>query len=194
MFERGRVDNLAEQSAVPVEIALADGTAAKGKMLVPVGKSVADALNGTGSFIEFEPYGGDKSYLAKAQLASVRLVGVPKAPNLQARLVDLDGFDPHRVLGLQAGASREEVRAAYFALAKALSPRPLRDRRAARGGARLPGRHGAPHQCRPRRAGGAAEETGRAGGADLHDGGAVEPAQYRWCVSRGSYGELSRSS
>ena len=91
-------------------------------MFVPVGKSVADALTGTGSFIEFEPYGGDKSYLAKAQLASVRLVGVPKAPNLQARLVDVDGFDPHRSRGLQAGASREEVRAAYFALAKFYHP------------------------------------------------------------------------
>jgi hypothetical protein len=122
MFERGRVDNLAEQSAVPVEIAFADGTAAKGKMLVPAGKSVADALNGTGSFVEFEPYGGDKSYLAKAQLASVRLVGVPKAPNLQARLIDVDGFDPHRILGLSVGAGREEVRAAYFALAKAYHP------------------------------------------------------------------------
>jgi DnaJ domain len=122
MFERGRVDNAQERSAVPVEIALADGTAAKGKMLVPVGKTVADALNGTGSFIEFEPYGGDKSYLAKAQLASVKPVGVPKAPNLEARLVDLDGFDAHRILGLQAGAGREDVRAAYFALAKAYHP------------------------------------------------------------------------
>jgi hypothetical protein len=122
MFERGRVDNLAEQSAVPVEIAFADGTAAKGKMLVPVGKTVADALNGTGSFIEFEPYGGGASYLAKAQLASVRLVGVPKAPNLEARLVDPDGFDPHRILGLSVGAGREEVRVAYFALAKAYHP------------------------------------------------------------------------
>ena len=122
MFERGRADNLAEQSAVPVEIAFADGAAAKGKMLVPVGKTVADALNGAGSFIEFEPYGGDKSYLAKAQLASVRLVGVPKVPNLEARLADPDGFDPHRVLGLSLGAGREELRAAYFALAKAYHP------------------------------------------------------------------------
>jgi hypothetical protein len=122
MFDRNKVDNIPEQTAVPVEIGFADGTAAKGKMLVPVGRSVADALNGTGSFVEFEPYGGDKSYLAKAQLASVRLVGVPKAPNLQARLLDVDGFDPHRILGLSAGAGRDELRAAYFALAKAYHP------------------------------------------------------------------------
>jgi hypothetical protein len=122
MFERNRVDNVPEPNAVPVEIAFADGTAAKGKLLVPMGKTVADALNGTSSFIEFEPYGGDKSYVAKAQLASVKLVGVPKAPNLEARLVDLDGFDPYRILGLPAEASRDEVRTTYFALAKTYHP------------------------------------------------------------------------
>jgi hypothetical protein len=122
MFERNRIDNLPETSAVPVEIGFTDGTAAKGKLLVPVGKSVADALNGASNFVEFEPYGGEKSYVAKAQLASVKLVGVPKLPNLEARLVDLDGFDPHRILGLTAAASREEVRGAYFMLAKAYHP------------------------------------------------------------------------
>jgi curved DNA-binding protein CbpA len=47
---------------------------------------------------------------------------VPKAANLGARLSDPDGFDPHAVLGLAAGASREEVRQAYFRLAKAYHP------------------------------------------------------------------------
>ena len=47
---------------------------------------------------------------------------VPKAPNLGARLSDPDGFNPHVVLGLTAGASREEVRQAYFTLAKAYHP------------------------------------------------------------------------
>jgi len=122
MFERNKIDNVPETSAVPVEIALTDGTIAKGKVLVAMGRSVADALNGTGSFVEFEPYGGEKSFVAKAQLASVKLVGVPKAPNLKARLADPDGFDPHRVLGVPAGASREDMRAAYFALAKAYHP------------------------------------------------------------------------
>ncbi len=122
MFERNKIDNVPETSAVPVEIALTDGTIAKGKLLVAMGRSIADALNGTGSFVEFEPYGGEKSYVAKAQLTSVKLVGVPKAPNLKARLADPDGFDPHRVLGVPAGAGREEMRAAYFALAKTYHP------------------------------------------------------------------------
>jgi hypothetical protein len=94
----------------------------RGKLLVPQGRSVGDALNGPGAFIEFAPYGEDSRFLAKAQLASVRPVGVPPVPNLQARLADVAGFDPHRVLGVSVGASREEVRQAYFALAKAYHP------------------------------------------------------------------------
>jgi hypothetical protein len=120
MFERNRVDSISD--GVPVEITLADGEAIKGKLMVPPGKTVADALNGTGAFIEVEPYGGERMFLAKAHLATVRPVGVPRGVNLQARLADADGFDPHRILGLAVGATREEVRAAYFALAKAYHP------------------------------------------------------------------------
>ena len=121
MFDRNRIDNVPEPSSVPVEIGFADGAVAKGKLLVATGKTVQDALNGPGAFVEFEPYGGERSFIGKAQLASVKLVGVPKVPNLQARVADHD-FDPHRILGLMAGASREEVRAAYFALAKTYHP------------------------------------------------------------------------
>jgi len=122
MFDRNRIDNLPEPSVVPVEVALVDGTITRGKLLVPVGKSLAEVLNGAGGFIEFEPYGGERGFLAKAQLASIKPVRVPKAANLGARLSDPDGFDPHAVLGLAAGASREEVRQAYFRLAKAYHP------------------------------------------------------------------------
>jgi len=122
MFERNRVDNLPEPSAVPVEIALADGAIVRGKLLVPAGKTIADALNGGGGFIEFAPYAGERCFLAKAQLASVKPVGVPSVPNLGARLSDAGGFDPHAVLELAAGASREEARQAYFRLAKDYHP------------------------------------------------------------------------
>ena len=47
---------------------------------------------------------------------------MPKAPSLGARLKDVDGFDPHAVLRIDHGASRDEVRHAYFALAKAYHP------------------------------------------------------------------------
>ena len=47
MFERTKVDNAPEPSAVPVEVVLADGTLTKGKLLVSAGKTLSDALNGT---------------------------------------------------------------------------------------------------------------------------------------------------
>ena len=159
--------NVPEPNAVPVEAALADGTTARGKVLVPMGKGLADVLNGVGGFVEFEPYGGERGFLAKAQLARVTPVGVPKPPNLGARLSDAGGFDPHVVLGLTAGASREELRG-LFPARQGLSPRPLRHRRAARGGARLLRRHGAPHQCRLCRPRGAVEKAGGTGRARLY--------------------------
>ena len=122
MFERSRIDNVPDLTAMPVEAAFADGTMARGKLLVPATKSIADVLNGPGAFLEFEPYGGERSYIAKAQLASIKMLGVPKLPNLTARLKDLDGFDPFAVLGVKPGATREEIRQAYFALAKAYHP------------------------------------------------------------------------
>jgi hypothetical protein len=122
MFDRNRTDHVPEPGSIHVEVALADGTIARGKLLVPMGKGLADVLNGPGGFIEFEPYGGVRSFLAKAQLASVTPVGVPRAPDLGARRADPGGFDPHAVLELTAGASREEVRQAYFRLAKAYHP------------------------------------------------------------------------
>jgi hypothetical protein len=121
MFERTRTDNVPETNAVPVEIALTDGTVTKGKLLVTGTKTAADALNGSGGFVEFEPYGGERSFLAKAQLASVKLVGLPRAHNLNARLRDAD-LDPFAVLGVAAGADRDDIRRAYVGLAKRYHP------------------------------------------------------------------------
>jgi hypothetical protein len=122
VFERNRADNPTEPTAVPVEVGLADGSIAKGRLSVPCGKSVADVLNADGGFIEFEPYGGERVFLAKAQLCRVTPIGVPKAANLAARLNDREGFDPYRVLGVTAASTREQRRQAYVALAKIYHP------------------------------------------------------------------------
>jgi len=122
MFERNRIDNAPEPSAVPVEITFTDDTLAKGKLLMPQGKSVADALNGSGGFIEFEPYGGERRFLAKAEIASLRPVGVPKGGNLKQRLRALDDFDPHQILGVDPVADWEAVRQAYYQLSKVYHP------------------------------------------------------------------------
>ena len=122
MFERNRIDNPPEPSAVPVEAALTDGTTTAGRVLVPVGKSLAEVLNSAGGFIELETYSGERSFLAKARLSWVKPIIVPRGPNLGVRRADPGGFDPYAVLGLTAAASREDVRQAYFRLAKAYHP------------------------------------------------------------------------
>jgi hypothetical protein len=122
MFERSRVDNAPDLTAMPVEATFADGSVVRGKLLVATTKSIGDVLNGGGAFLEFEPYGGERSYIAKAQIASIKMLGVPKLPNLNARLKDYDGFDPYAVLGIKPGATREDIRQAYFALAKTYHP------------------------------------------------------------------------
>ena len=121
MFERNRVDNVPEPSAVPVELTLVDGEGEKGKLLVPAGKLAAEVLNGAAMFVEFEPYGGERRFIAKAQLASVRLVGVPRTQTLGRRSAQ-DGFDPYDILGVSPGTSWDEVRQAYVRLSKAYHP------------------------------------------------------------------------
>ena len=122
MFERSKIENAPDLTAMPVEAVFVDGTIVRGKLLVPTTKTMADVLNGPSVFVEFEPYGGERSYIAKSQVASIKLMGVPRLPNLNARLRDLDGFDPFAVLGVAPGATREEIREAYFALAKSYHP------------------------------------------------------------------------
>lgn len=124
MFERNRIDTAAHQQqvCVPVEVTLEDGDLVRGKFIVPASRTLFDVLNNPGSFIEFEPYGGERSILAKTAVKAVRLVNVPPAQNLGARLRDIDHFDPHTVLGLERGAPFEEVRQAYLKLAKLYHP------------------------------------------------------------------------
>ena len=123
MFERGRIDNRApEPTAVPVEIELLDGSIAKGKLMVSSGHAPLDAINNAGGFVEFVPYAGEARLIAKATIASIKLVGVPRAPNLKPRAGLTDDFDPHFILGVASDSSWEDIRAAYVQLSKAYHP------------------------------------------------------------------------
>ncbi len=121
MFERNRPE-ITEQGAVAVEIALDDGSVTAGRLMIPAARSAFDVLNGPALFLEFEPYEGDRRFLAKSALKAVKLLAGAKPQNLAQKARDLDGFDPHTILAVARGAPWDEVRAAYLARAKTYHP------------------------------------------------------------------------
>ncbi len=121
MFERNRVESQ-EQVSVAVEIQLDDGSALAGKLFIAASRSVFDVLNGATLFLDFEPYEGERRLIAKASIKAVKLLAGAKPLNLVQKVRDLDGFEPHGLLGIQVGASWDDVRAAYVARAKTYHP------------------------------------------------------------------------
>jgi hypothetical protein len=123
MFERGRIDNRApEPTGIPVELELMDGTLAKGKLMVASSHAPLDAINNAGGFVEFVPYGAEPRLVSKSTIASIKLVGVPRAPHLKPRAGLADDFDPHAILGIQEDCTWDQIRAAYVQLSKAYHP------------------------------------------------------------------------
>ena len=121
MFERNKVDNAPEPSLTPVELTLTDGATLKGKLAVPAGRTFVETVNGTNAFIEIEPYGEERVFISKSQIATIRLVGVPRPSGL-GRATRGPDFDPHAILGVQPGASWDEVRQAYMQMTKTYHP------------------------------------------------------------------------
>ena len=120
MFNRGGADGA--EGPVCVEIILEDGQELQGKVVVPPGRTLTDVLNGTATFIEFEPIKGERMFIAKSALQAVKPMNMPAAPNLATKALEAGPFDPSAILGVKAGASREEVRQAYLHLAKIYHP------------------------------------------------------------------------
>jgi DnaJ domain len=122
MFERNKVDSLPEQTGIAIEASLDDGRVLKGKVAVPLHRSVNDVLNGSATFLEFEPFDGERQFIAKTQLRAVKIISVGRGPSLQQRLRDADGFEPYTILGLTRAAAWDDVKAAFHRLAKLYHP------------------------------------------------------------------------
>ncbi len=120
MFNRGNSTAAAEP--LSVEIELSDGRELSGTLLVPIGRPLTEVLNGASSFVEFQPLSGERMYIAKSALQSVRPTNVPGRPDLWAGPTQGDNFDPFAILGLKPGSTQEEARTAYLNLAKIYHP------------------------------------------------------------------------
>ncbi len=122
MFERGRGDKATTQGPVAVAITLEDGREFKGRVLIPVGQGLTDVLNGNSSFVEFEPISGERMFIAKSALQSVKPMDVPTVAKLWAGPTEGGDFNPFAVLGVKLGSTREEAHQAYIKLAKIYHP------------------------------------------------------------------------
>jgi hypothetical protein len=120
MFDRSKGE-VTDTSGVSVVLTLTDGTELKGRLAVPGGRAMADILNGTMQFLEFEEYAGARTYLAKHAIGNIRLASPLRGQGLP-RMRDADAFDPYAILGLPLGARFEDVRSAYLAKAKTYHP------------------------------------------------------------------------
>lgn len=121
MFERNRVDN-AEIAGIPVEITTDMGDVLTGRLLIAPARNLAEVLNSALSFLEFEPYGGERIFFAKSALRNVKLIGAGRAPDLGQRVRDMEGFDPHAILGIPRGAQMADAKAAYHARSRVYHP------------------------------------------------------------------------
>jgi DnaJ-domain-containing protein 1 len=119
---RGTGEYVQERHAAHVEIRLSDGTLLKGKLMMAMGKAVADVLNSPSLFLDFESHTGERSYIAKLQVAVLRQLEVARPASLGTRLAAIDDFEPHRILGVEPDAAPEEIRRAYLRLAKGYHP------------------------------------------------------------------------
>lgn len=122
MFERNKIDSSPEQTSVAIEASLDDGRVLKGKVAIPMHKTVYEVLNGTGVFLDFEPFDGERQFIAKSSLRTVRILSTGRGPNLNQRLRDLDAFDPHTILGVPRSSSWDDIKAAFHRLAKVYHP------------------------------------------------------------------------
>src|SRR5688572_30190434 len=75
MFDRGSRERT--EGPVTVQIVLEGGEELQGKLLVPPGRALSDVLNSTAPFVEFEPAEGERMYIAKSALQSVKPTNVP---------------------------------------------------------------------------------------------------------------------
>jgi DnaJ-domain-containing protein 1 len=119
MFERGKGDR---EGPVEVEIALRDGQRLKGKLILTPGRSLPEVLNGTATFVEFQPVDGEHTFIAKSALHCVTPTNVPPTPDLWAGPTQGTTFDPYAILGIDSDSTREQAREAYLELAKAYHP------------------------------------------------------------------------
>ena len=108
--------------SVDVFVTLIDGRELYGALTSGLVASIASALNGEGQFVELCDTSGTSVFISKHQIASVEPASAKgkSVPKLQSSALAHSGW--HHVLGVAPTASYEQVKQAYYALAKQYHP------------------------------------------------------------------------
>lgn len=124
MFERNRIERQPEtdRSSATVEITLEDGSQLSGKVFFPPTRSLGEEINGPTAFLDFEPHGRERIFVLKQSIRVVKTTAIPRADQLNRSIRQAESFNPHAVLKVDEGASRDEVREAYHRLVKIYHP------------------------------------------------------------------------
>ena len=100
--------------SISVEISMLDGSNLSGKLWVPIQGRLTDVLNDDRDFLPVESRDGALIAIAKSAIKQILL---PAAEASTYR-----GNDPHAILGVQEGASPEELKRAYHRLCASNHP------------------------------------------------------------------------
>lgn len=122
MFERLKVDDANQTKDVAVEIMLADDQVVAGNIRVPVQRTVFTVLNSDAGFIDFNPFEGERAFIAKSAVRSVRPLQEISDVSRDALSKRSQSFDPHAILEIEKGTDTEGLRQAYLKLTKLYHP------------------------------------------------------------------------
>jgi hypothetical protein len=118
------INSWRRQNSDPVSVVLAliDGTTMRGTLLQPRDKSLRELFNMPEPFFDIDSMDHGPMVLAKSSIASIRLHQMPAADQLDRKVKILDKSDPYAILGVGKAAQRDEIHAAYIALARTYHP------------------------------------------------------------------------
>ncbi|MGI9407543.1 MAG: J domain-containing protein [Hyphomicrobiaceae bacterium] len=124
MFERNTVDRGSDSAkrTFAVTIVTHDGHASSGVCHVVTTRTLDEELNHPGAYLDFEPYQGERAFIAKSAIVRISRIDLPKADQLARSNHYHDAADPYTILGVKRGTTASEIQLAYHALAKQYHP------------------------------------------------------------------------
>ncbi len=114
---RGRDERV---NRAQVLLTLTDNSVITASVRLSLSNRLGDTLNNPEPFLDALTSSGQQIFIAKSSIRSVRSANAPKSDQLDD--MRLAGFDPYAVLKVARGASVEEIKHAYYQMARLYHP------------------------------------------------------------------------